>query len=73
MVDLEEIFTNLGILLLMLVILFVPTYFISIVLGNLKCDAKSVSFEDHKYTFFGGCMVKHEGKWLPLENIRGID
>ena len=39
----------------------------------LSCEAKSVSFEDHNYMVISGCMVKHKGKWLPLENIRGFD
>ena len=37
------------------------------------CEEKSISFEDHRYSVLAGCMVKHDGKWLPLENIRGFD
>jgi hypothetical protein len=40
---------------------------------STQCDTQSVSFEEHHYDFFGGCMVKHKGMWLPLENIRGFD
>lgn len=40
---------------------------------GIKCENQSISFEAHKYKIIGGCMVKHEGKWLPLENIRGFD
>ena len=37
------------------------------------CEEKAISFEDHRYSVLAGCMVKHDGKWLPLENIRGFD
>lgn len=37
------------------------------------CYVKAESFEDVKYNFIGGCRVKHGGRWLPLENIRGFD
>lgn len=37
------------------------------------CTVKSVSFEQHRYDIFAGCMVQHEGRWLPLENIRGFN
>jgi hypothetical protein len=36
------------------------------------CNQKSISFEAHKFGIFSGCMVKHQGKWIPLENIRGF-
>lgn len=38
-----------------------------------SCDQRSVSFSDNKYGIFSGCMVKHNDKWIPLSNIRGID
>lgn len=42
--------------------------------GNvIACNDKGASFEDVEYRFFAGCMVKHKGRWLPLENIRGFD
>lgn len=37
------------------------------------CDQKTVSFEYHKFGFFSGCMVVHQGRWFPLDNIRGFD
>lgn len=37
-----------------------------------QCDQKSISFQEHKYGLFSGCMVKHNDMWLPLENIRGF-
>jgi len=37
-----------------------------------RCDQKSISFKEHKYGYFSGCMVKHNDLWLPLENIRGF-
>lgn len=44
-----------------------------IMYSQLSCEAKAISFEEHKFKIIGGCMVKHKGKWLPLENIRGFD
>ena len=38
-----------------------------------SCHEKTFSFEDTKHGLFIGCMVKHKGKWLPLDNIRGFD
>ena len=43
------------------------------VLESISCTNRAISFEEHEYHIVGGCMVKHEGKWLPLENIRGFD
>ncbi len=43
------------------------------ILDEKACMEKSVSFSDSKYTILSGCMVKHKGKWLPLDNIRGFD
>lgn len=37
-----------------------------------SCRQRSVSFEDSRYGVFSKCMVKHNGKWLPLDNIRGF-
>ncbi len=42
-------------------------------LSKSSCEVKSQSFSESKYTSLGGCMVKHKGMWLPLENIRGFD
>lgn len=42
-------------------------------IGAIGCNLKSESFENHKFNLFSGCMVKHKGKWLPLDNIRGFD
>ena len=38
-----------------------------------RCEVQAVSFQDSNFTVFGGCMVNHKGKWLPLDNIRGFD
>lgn len=38
-----------------------------------SCMTKAISFDGVKYSIVGGCMVKHKGRWLPLENIRGFD
>lgn len=36
-----------------------------------SCTQSAQAF-DNKYNIIAGCMVKHEDKWLPLENIRGF-
>ncbi len=56
------------IIILTLIVIPVGLYFIK----QERCEQKSISFEEHKYGFFSGCMVKHNGLWLPLENIRGF-
>ena len=52
---------------------YVGLFFASKVIERHACFNKTESFEERKYYFFGGCMVKHKGKWLPLDNIRGFD
>lgn len=42
-------------------------------LESEQCDVKAQSFDQHKWSIIGGCMVQHNGRWLPLENIRGFD
>lgn len=42
-------------------------------LSRASCQQRTVSFEDSDYGIIMGCMVKHNGRWLPLENIRGFD
>ena len=37
-----------------------------------KCTQQSVSFSNHKFGFFSGCMVEHNGRWLPLDSIRSF-
>ena len=55
--------------LFVLVATFASAYFLSV----KSCENRSISFEDSKYETIGGCMVKHEGRWLPLGNIRGFE
>jgi hypothetical protein len=50
-------------------LLLIPAYYFD----KAKCESQSISFEDSRFGIIQGCMVKHEGKWLPLENIRGFD
>lgn len=38
-----------------------------------RCNQQSISFSDHKFGLFSGCMVKHNYKWIPLTNIRGFN
>ncbi len=65
--SLEKLLTSVFVILF--IVLLVASYFFSLA----SCNAKSVSFEDHDFGAVQGCMVKHKGKWLPLENIRGFD
>jgi len=37
------------------------------------CIAKARSFEEIEWGPIQGCMVKHNDRWLPLENIRGFN
>ena len=39
----------------------------------VSCEEKAVSFEGHRWSFYSGCMVKHKGEWLPLDNIYKFD
>lgn len=41
--------------------------------SSITCKQQTESFDDSKYGFFSGCMVVHQGRWLPLNNIRGFD
>ena len=60
-----------GLLVLLIVggIIAVPMYFVK----KARCDQQAVSFEDSEYGFIAGCMVKHKGRWIPIDNIRGFD
>lgn len=65
------------------IVWLIMTAIVSVIFGLLfavalwleaeSCEVKSESFDDHKYSFIGGCMVKKGDKWLPLENVRDID
>lgn len=55
------------------VLIFIFIFVCIIVFNSESCAKKSISFEGHSYSLTTGCMVKHKGKWLPLENIRGFD
>lgn len=55
------------------VVLLVGAFYGIYALERTACERQAVSFEDHKYDFFAGCMVKHKGRWIPLDNIRGFD
>lgn len=51
---------------------------ICIIVGTLwfskaQCEQRSISFKDSRWGIISGCMVNHNGRWLPLENIRGFD
>ncbi len=40
---------------------------------STRCGHQAVSFEEHHWGIVSGCMVKHNGRWIPLDNIRGFD
>ena len=42
-------------------------------LAEATCYEQSKSFDGVEFSLVGGCMVKHKGMWLPLDNIRGFD
>jgi hypothetical protein len=61
-------------LILLVMLLAILSPFIGMfVIDAQACHIKGQSFDDSEYHFIGGCMVEHEGKWLPLENIRGFN
>ena len=64
----EEKIFGLG-ALAVLVALFIGLYYLS----EEGCMVKGQSFDDVSFSLVGGCMVKHNNKWLPLDNIRGFD
>lgn len=54
-------------------IMFVVLVFGAASWERAACIEKSISFEDSQWGLISGCMVKHQGRWLPLDNIRGFD
>ena len=61
--------TEITVTTILIVILLVGAYFIS----KEACNQKARSFSEHEFGIFQGCMVKHNNRWIPLENIRGFD
>ena len=59
----------LALICLAIIGVFAAAYFL---IQSYKCDARAVSFDDSEYKFIAGCMAKRNGKWIPLENIRGF-
>ena len=39
----------------------------------IACNSRARSFTDSEWGPIQGCMVLHNDRWLPLENIRGFD
>lgn len=54
--------------LVLVVVLYIASLF-----ASASCYTKGQSFDEVRHSVIGGCMVRHKGKWLPLENIRGFD
>ena len=59
-----------------LVLVFISGIVALIMIGSsLSCasQAKAMSFE-HRWGPFMGCVVEYQpGKWIPLDNYRGVD
>jgi len=64
-------------LFVILVVVFLGFPLEAISLGywvsSISCKEKAISFKISEYDLFSGCMVMHNDKWLPLDNIRGFD
>ena len=45
---------------------------VSIYFSYAACEAKGISFGGVDWGIVQGCMVYHNDRWLPLENIRGF-
>lgn len=62
-------FIAVGIPVVLLVFILLGAY----AFANISCQKKTAAFESRDFSIFTGCMVKYNGKWLPLDNIRGFD
>ncbi len=38
--------------------------------GSKECEIKGQSFDSVEHSFWAGCMVEKDGKWLPLSAVR---
>lgn len=56
-----------------LLVFIVLAFFIAYGIEVASCENRAISFDDNRFEVFGGCLVKHEDRWLPLENIRGFN
>ena len=55
-------------------VIFVLSFFFTAYhIKKHTCNLRAISFDNHRYSLLAGCMVEHNGRWLPLENIRGFD
>ena len=45
---------------------------VSLGFKTYKCHTRAASFNEVEYRVVTGCMVKSQGRWLPLENIKGF-
>lgn len=47
---------------------------VAYVLGRWECSGKAeLMGVEHSYTIRTGCFIKHEGKWIPMKALRGIE
>jgi hypothetical protein len=50
----------------------VPITCLVIFAESRSCANRSVSFDEYKWKFFGGCMVKYKDMWINYDNAVGI-
>ncbi len=55
---------------ILLPILIVLLMAFAICYPPLVCHSAARGFDDVNFEFFGGCLVKYEGKWYPLDIVR---
>jgi hypothetical protein len=66
-------FEGIGYFLLAALLVVVLMFGGVIWMASVSCKAKAVSFDSYSFGPIQGCMVLHNDRWLPLENIRGFD
>lgn len=65
--------TRIGIYLTIISAVILTVLFgLKLTVSSYQCSQRAVSFDDSEFKVFAGCMVKRNGKWIPLENIRGF-
>ena len=58
---------------LFLAVIFISMFALAAWFSSASCHAKGVSFDGTDWGMLQGCLVKHDDRWLPLENIRGFE
>lgn len=39
------------------------------IFNDERCHIQAKSFDSYSFDVLGGCMVSHNGQWIPLDNI----